>query len=300
MQTNRGRVNLGIYVYAAGAIFLGLLGLASGDFATSWQNVGPNVPLRTILAYLTAVIELAAGLALLWSRTSRVAALTLAGVYSVFTIVWVPKYLENLHNFDPLGNVFEEFSLVVAGAVLFASFSSADSPAGRQESVFARLYGFSAISFGIGHIYYMPNLLGGIPKWLPPSQMFWFYVTTVGFFLAAASILTDVMSPLASRLITAEILGFEFLYWIPRLLSGSHRQVMWAGNAINIALAGAAWVVADSIGRAARAAPIHTGTVRLDSQQDLRSLGSRTISDSDHSIPCVWKDQSRHRCACRE
>jgi uncharacterized membrane protein YphA (DoxX/SURF4 family) len=261
MQTNRGRLNLGIYVYAAGAVFLGLLGLASGDFATSWQSVGPNVPFRTILAYLTAVIELAAGLALLWSRTARVAALTLTAVYSVFTIVWIPKYLENLHNFDPLGNVFEEFSLVVAGAVLFASFSSADSLAGRHESLFARLYGFSAISFGIGHICYMPGLLGGIPKWLPPSQMFWFYVTTIGFFLAAASILIGVLSPLASRLITAEILGFQFLYWIPRLFSAPHSHFMWAGNAINIALAGAAWVVADSICRAAKPVPIHTETV---------------------------------------
>jgi len=112
--------NLGIYLYAAGAIFLGLLGLASGDFATTWQHVGPNVPLREPLAYLTAAIELAAGVALLWPRTARTGALTLTVVYSIFTLVWIPTYFQNLRNFDPLGNVFEEFSLVVAGAVLFA------------------------------------------------------------------------------------------------------------------------------------------------------------------------------------
>jgi hypothetical protein len=42
--------NLGLYVYSAAAIFLGLLGLISGDFATSWQNVGPGIPLRVPLA----------------------------------------------------------------------------------------------------------------------------------------------------------------------------------------------------------------------------------------------------------
>ena len=56
--------NLGRYVYGVAAIFLGLLGLVSGDFATTWQNVGPNIPLRVPLAYLTAIIELAGGIAL--------------------------------------------------------------------------------------------------------------------------------------------------------------------------------------------------------------------------------------------
>jgi hypothetical protein len=55
--------NLGLYVYGGAAIFLGILGLVSGDFATSWQNVGPKVPLRVPFAYLTAVIELAGGIA---------------------------------------------------------------------------------------------------------------------------------------------------------------------------------------------------------------------------------------------
>ena len=39
----------GFYVYAVAAIFLGLLGLVSGDFATTWQNVGPNVPCRSLI-----------------------------------------------------------------------------------------------------------------------------------------------------------------------------------------------------------------------------------------------------------
>ena len=71
MQNRSLASNLGIYLYAAGAIFLGLLGLASADFATTWQHVGPNTPFREPLAYLTAALELAAGIALLWPRTAR-------------------------------------------------------------------------------------------------------------------------------------------------------------------------------------------------------------------------------------
>ena len=258
MQNRSLASNLGIYACAAGAIFLGLLGLVSGDFATTWQRVGPNVPFREPLAYFTAFIELAAGLALLWPRTARAGALTLTVVYSVFTLLWVPKILEGLSGYDPTGNFFEEFSLVAAGAVLFARFSPADSPISRRESLFARLSGLSAISFGIVHIYEMPGLAAWVPQWIPPSQMFWCYATTIGFFLAAAAILSGIMAPLASRLLTAEIVGFELLVWIPKLLADPHDHFNWAGNAICVAIAGAIWAVSDSICRAAKRATIPT------------------------------------------
>lgn len=248
MTNRRIASKLGIYVFGAAAIALGLIGLWSGDFATTWQRVGPNVPFREPLAYFTALVELAAGLALLWPRTARAGALTITVVYLVFTLVWLPKALvDSLRDFDARGNFFEEFSLLVAGAVLFAALSPAGSPIARRESLFARLYGLSAISFGIVHIYDMPGLLTWIPKWIPPSRMFWAYATTIGFFLAAIAILTGIMAPLASRLITAEIAGFEILVWIPKLLAGPHAHFNWAGNGICIALASAAWVVSDSI-----------------------------------------------------
>ena len=248
--------NLGLYVYGGAAIFLGILGLVSGDFATNWQNVGPNVPLRVPLAYLTAVIELAGGIALLLPRTARAGALTLTIVYSVFTLIWVPKALVNLGNYDPIGNVFEEFALVAAGLVLCANFSPAGSSIARHRPFFVLLFGICPISFGIVHIIDMPGLLGGIPGWLPPTKMFWAYATTIGFFGAAVAILTGIMAPIGARLLTAEIVIFELLFWIPNLSLGSNNHFNWAGNAISIALGGAAWVVSDSISAAARTRPI--------------------------------------------
>jgi uncharacterized membrane protein len=247
--------NLGIYAYAAGAIFLGVLGLASGDFATGWQHVVPTVPLRVPLAYLTAFIELAAGLALLWRRTALAGAMTLTVAYSVFTLLWVPGAFVNLGNFDPIGNVFEEFSLVAAGLVLCANFSPAGSSMACRRPFFVLLFGVCPISFGIVHIIDMPGLLGAIPGWLPPARMFWAYVTTLGFFAAAVAILTGIMAPLASRLLTAQIVIFELLFWIPNLHAAPRNHFNWAGNAISIAIAGAAWAVSDSVCQAAKHAP---------------------------------------------
>ena len=252
MQNRSLTSNLGIYVFAAGAIFLGVLGLVSGDFATQWQHVGPNLPFREPLAYLTAFIELAAGLALLWPRTARAGALTLTVVYSVFTLVWVPSALQNLGNYDSIGNVFEEFSLVAGGLVLCAIFSPVGSSMARRRPFFVLLFGICPISFGIVHIIDMPGLLGWIPGWLPPTKMFWAYATTMGFFGAAVAILSGIMAPLAARLLTAEIVIFELLVWIPNLSAGPSNHFNWAGNAICIALAGASWVVSDSISTAAK------------------------------------------------
>jgi uncharacterized membrane protein YphA (DoxX/SURF4 family) len=248
--------NLGLYVYGGSAVLLGLLGLVSGDFATTWQNVGPNVPLRVPLAYLTAVIEIAGGIALLLPRTARAGALTLTIVYSVFTLIWVPKALVNLGNYDPIGNVFEEFALVAAGLVLWATFSPAGSAMARRRHFFVLLFGICPISFGIVHIVDMPGLLGWIPGWLPPAKMFWAYATTLGFFGAAVAILTGIMAPLAARLLTAEIVVFELLVWIPNVSAAPGKHFNWAGNAICIALGGASWVVSDSISAAATTKPI--------------------------------------------
>ncbi|MGD0942207.1 MAG: hypothetical protein ABR905_21145 [Terracidiphilus sp.] len=258
MQNRSLLSNLGIYIYATSAILLGFAGMASGDFATPWQHVGANVPMREPLAYLTALIELAAGVALLWPRIARAGALTLTIVYSIFTLLWVPNILAGGSGFDPTGNFFEEFSLVVGGAVLFAWLSPASSAISRRESLFARLAGLSAISFGIVHIYDMPGLLTWIPNWIPPSQIFWAYATTIGFFLAAGAILSGLLAPLASRLLTAEIVGFEILVWIPKLIAGSHDHFNWAGNAICIAIAGAIWAVSDSIRRTSERAAAQT------------------------------------------
>ncbi len=248
--------NLGLYVYAVAAIFLGLLGLVSSDFATTWQHVGPNTPFRVPLASFTGFIELGGGPALLWRRSARAGALTLTAVYSVFTLLWVPKALVNLGNYDPIGNLFEEFSLVAAGLVLCATFSPACSSIARRQPLFVLLFGTCPISFGIVHIIGMPGLLGAIPGWLPPTRMFWAYVTTLGFFGAAVAILTGILAPLASRLLTAEIVIFELLFWIPNLSTGPRNHFNWAGNAISIAIAGAAWVVSDSICAATETKPL--------------------------------------------
>jgi uncharacterized membrane protein YphA (DoxX/SURF4 family) len=259
MQSRSVASNLGIYVYAAAAMFLGFVGLVSGDFAMGWQHVGPTVPLREPLAYATAFIELAAGIALVVPRTARMGAVTLTMVYAVFTLLWAPKALIDIFkpDFDAMGNVFEEFSMVAAGLVLSAILSAGGSATAGTERLFARIFGLCPVSFGIVHIFdRMPGIASWVPKWLPPGPLFWAYATTICFFLAAAAILSGIAAPLAARLLTAEIVGFQLMVWIPKLAAGPRQHFNWAGNGINLAIAASAWVVADSLRRTAKRKPI--------------------------------------------
>ncbi|MGB6692484.1 MAG: hypothetical protein WBE76_31970 [Terracidiphilus sp.] len=244
--------NLGIRVYAAGAIALGLIGFAWGDFAASWQRVSPGIPGRAALAYIAALCELAGGLALLWPRTARAGAALLTAVYSVFTLLWLPKALADPKIYDSWGNVFEELSAVIAGLVLCAALAPRDSALARRESLISRSYGICVISFGVVHVVYFSGLPAWVPKWIPPGQLFWAATTTVCFFLAAAAILSGILSSLASRLLAAMIVGFELLFWLPKLFTAPHDHFSWAGNGIATALAGAAWVVSDSIAETAK------------------------------------------------
>ena len=240
--------NLGIYVYGTGAIALGVIGLAWGDFATNWQRVQRNVPHREALAYITAAYELFGGVAILWRRrTAQAGAMMLAILYSIFALLWVPQILGSPQVYDVWANFFEEFSLVIAGAVAYVSLAPPDSMWAGRTAQISRLYGICVISFALEHLFYISGTASFVPKWIPPGPLFWAIATAVFFLLAAIAILSGILAGLASRLLTAMIVGFEVLVWAPKLFGSPHVHFSWAGNGICLALAGGAWVVADSI-----------------------------------------------------
>src|SRR6266478_400557 len=119
MANRKALSNLGIYVYGVSAIELGVIGLAWSDFATNWQRVPGNVPHREALAYIAAVYELFGGAVILWRRTAQAGAMMLTILYSIFALLWVPRILGSPQVYDVWGNFFEEFSLVIAGAIVY-------------------------------------------------------------------------------------------------------------------------------------------------------------------------------------
>ena len=67
------------------------------------------------------------------------------------------------------------------------------------------------------------------------------------------------------------LLGFGALVWAPMLAADPTLHMRWGGNVVNLAIAGAVWVVADAIGaRAAARGDVFDRQTTLRDQRALR------------------------------
>ena len=242
-------LGLGMLLFGAAGIALGLVGFASDDFATDWQHVKENIPFHGVLAYGTAALELIGGAALFRRATARWGAGMVTFVFLVFALIWAFGILAKPQVWDSWGNFFEELSVVIGGGAIYASLSPPGSAWRQRTRGLCRLYGICPISFGLTHFIYLSGAAKWVPQWLPFGGVFWTAATGVCFLLAAVAILTGLLAGLASRLNAVMIVSFELLIWVPKLVAAPHDHFTWSGNVICIALAGSAWAVADLIDR---------------------------------------------------
>jgi uncharacterized membrane protein YphA (DoxX/SURF4 family) len=240
--------NLGIHVFGFAAIALGIIGLVWGDFATVWQPVPADTPHRTALAYIVAVLLLASGAAVQRRQTAQAGISVLTVLHLISALLWLPRVIGFPRMIGTWLGFAEEFALVAAGAVAYASLAPPESPwTGKTIRIARFLFGLCPLVFGLAHFMALKETMSMVPRWIPPGVRFWAIATGVGHVLAGVSILTGVMAGLASRLLTAMLLTFGALVWLPSLFGPPDAHLMWSGNAINLALAGAAWIISDSI-----------------------------------------------------
>lgn len=148
--------------------------------------------------------------------------------------------------FDRWRNFFEQFSLVSRALIVYASLSPGDSQRpGRAARIGYIFFGICVISFTTEQFVYLSGTAAFVPKWIPPGQMFWAITTTIAFALAAIALLSGRWALLASRLLTTMLVGFGLLVWLPAPFVDPHKMINWAGNAENLAITGAAWIVLD-------------------------------------------------------
>jgi uncharacterized membrane protein YphA (DoxX/SURF4 family) len=250
------RYDLGRHVFGLAAITFGVVALAWHEF-NGWEQIRPlgNVPHREILLYLVAAIQLCGGIVIQWRRTARAGALALGAIYLAFALLWVPFIVHEPKVYDPWGNFFEQFSLVAGALIVYALSLPGDS---NRTARLARMgylfFGICVISFMLEQLFYLSMTAQFVPKWIPPGQMFWAVATTIAFAMAALALLSGRVAVLASRLLTAMIVGFGLLVWLPAPFADPHQLMNWAGNAENLAIAGSAWIVADYLRQNCRTA----------------------------------------------
>lgn len=247
------KIHFGQRVFGLAAIGFGVVALSWHDFNT-WQQIRAlgNVPHREVLVVVAAAIELFGGVAIQWPKSARGGALALTVIYLIFALLWTPFIAAKPHVYDGWGNFFEQFSLVSGALIVYASAGAMESKRARAVARAGYLFfGVCVVSFTIEQLLYLSATAAFVPKWIPPGQTFWAIATTVAFALAAVALFSGRSALLASRLLTAMVIGFGLFVWLPRLFADPHSLLNWAGNMENLAIAGAAWIVADFLSQLA-------------------------------------------------
>jgi hypothetical protein len=231
--------NLGRHVF-------GVASLASGLITLTWHEYNDWHQPRYFI-YAAAAALIFGGAAIPFRRIAKTGAAVLGGVYLVFALRCVPQIIVAPQIYNSWGNFFEQFSLVTGAAIVYGRLSSAWS----QETLHRIgriLLGICVASFTLEQAIYLGATANLVPKWIPPSQMFWAVTTTVLFALAAVALLANRMTLLAARLLTVMLVSFGLLVWVPLVFSGPHNPTNWSETAETFAIAGTAWILADLLG----------------------------------------------------
>jgi hypothetical protein len=231
--------NLGRHVFGVAVLAAGLITMAWHDY-NGWHQ-----PLYLVYAAAAALIF--GGAAIQFRRTAKAGAVFIGAVFLVFALQCVPGIIAAPRIYNSWGNFFEQFSLVTGAAITYRKLSSTWSPETLRR-VGRILLGICTASFTLEQAFYLPPTASLVPKWLPPSQMFWALATTVFFALAAVALLANRMALLATRLLTLMLVIFGLVVWVPLLLSDPHSHTNWSETVETFAIAGTAWILADLLG----------------------------------------------------
>lgn len=236
------KVSYGRMLFGASAVLFGVIALMWHDAAT-WQELRHiwSLPFGTIIGGCLMAALIAGGIGIQWPRTARPASVILVLAFLLFSLACIPGIVAAPTVFGEYDGFFEQFSLLSGALALYA--------ATHDRAVFSRLarfgLGVSTISFTLAQVVYLRETAGLVPRWIPPSQMFWAILTTMAFALAAIAILINRQARLALRLMTLMVLLFGVVVWVPILIAHPKAHFSWSEFALTLLIAGAASVVGD-------------------------------------------------------
>jgi len=243
----------GRQVGGAASVVLGVFIICWGDFVVPWEFVPVQPPLREWLAYIAGAIIVLAGAGLFWRRVSTQAALVLAGIAAVFTVLWLIKASAAPGTYDPWSNVAEESSIAAGYLALIACLAPVKTENVARLALATRIwFGACSLSFGVVHFTAFKISQTIVPPWLPFSASFWVVATGVAHLAAGIAILSGIWALTAARMAALMYVGFILLGWSRGVLmfgtlAPKIVHYISGGMVISTMLAAAAWMVGDCI-----------------------------------------------------
>src|ERR1700734_38749 len=125
----------GVILYGLASAACGVMDLIWRDFDRAHQPIqafGDHIPGSGIMAYITAIVMIAGGVAILWRRSARAGAAALAIIYFIFAIFWFPRLYTAPHFLGQrisvyvgvLAGVGMELISFAGGALVYAALST--------------------------------------------------------------------------------------------------------------------------------------------------------------------------------
>jgi hypothetical protein len=233
-------------LFGAAAVLLGVIALMWHDSDT-WQTLRQfwRLPFGTIIGGSLMVGQIAGGIGMQYTKTTRLSSIVLVAVYSLFCLACIPGIIAAPATYVHYGSFFEQFCALCGAIALYAATETNAARAVAFGRVARLGLGLCAISFTLSQIIYLRVTADLVPKWIPPNQTFWAILTTIAFALAAISILINRQARLAIRLLTLMLAIFGVLVWVPLLIAHPEAHGNWSEFGLTFLLAGAVWMVSD-------------------------------------------------------
>lgn len=228
--------------YALGAILLGVVAIWFHDFALQWQPVPAGFPLRVPLAYVSGVLLIIGGVAILARRFARKGALLLGCAYGLWLLILHVPLLFAKPGDLGTWNGIAEVAFMIAGAVTLYAAASGPLPARFQHGVCVAA-GLAALVFGATHFRYAEFTASMVPAWLPPSQIFWAFLTGTAHVAAGLALLSGFKASLGATLLAIMMALFVLLVHVPRVFAAPGEHLEWIMLGVALSLSGSAWAI---------------------------------------------------------
>ena len=232
-------MQIGRRVLGAAAVLAGAVGLA---FHQTWSPASAMV-------HLGDVVLAAAGIGInLKGRWAVCSAIALAVWAAVTLALQAPKLAPHWNVWGTWQDVAETAAVGLGAVIAWRMLLDRDG-SDRIAWIAQRLFGACLVVFGVSHFVYLDLTTPLVPKWLPPGAVFWAYATGAAHIAAGLAIGSGVLAKRAAQLASLMYALFGLMVWLPEVIKAPTSHDNWSETGVNWMLVGAAWCLADWLGR---------------------------------------------------
>ena len=237
-------------VFGAGMIGFGAISLVLSDAVPDIEPLPAWVSAHALVGIVTAVVLIAAGLALVVGRWTSQAAITLATFLSLWVVaLHLPRFIAAPKDPGAWVPAAEVLALAAAAWLLVSTHRNGD--VWRRVALVARLiFGATFLAFGFSHYLYHQYVESVIPSWIP-AHGFFAYATGTAHAAAGLSLLTGIQARLAATLLAVMFGSWVVVLHIPRVIAAQGNKNEWTSLFVAVAMCGGAWIVSMAVGRRA-------------------------------------------------